>query len=74
VKGDKAKLINVLLNGLEGNIDVNGIGYNGIMPKHAFLTDEEAAGVLTYIRQNFGSMEDEITAQEVDLQRKKNAQ
>jgi len=74
VKGDKAKLINVLLNGLEGNIDVNGIGYNGIMPKHAFLTDEEAAGVLTYIRQNFGSMEDEITAREVDLQRKKNAQ
>jgi glucose/arabinose dehydrogenase len=71
VKGDKAKLINVLLNGLQGNIEVNGVGYNGIMPKHAFLTDEEAASVLTYIRQKFGSMQDEITVEEVGEQRKK---
>jgi glucose/arabinose dehydrogenase/mono/diheme cytochrome c family protein len=70
VKGDKAKLINVLLNGLEGNIEVNGVGYNGVMPKHAFLTDEEVAGVLTYIRQKFGSMKDEITIEEVSEQRK----
>jgi len=71
VKGDKTKLINVLLNGLEGNIEVNGVGYNGIMPKHSFLTDEEAAGVLTYIRQNFGKKEDVITADEVGKLRKK---
>jgi mono/diheme cytochrome c family protein len=61
----------VVLNGLEGNIEVNGVGYNGVMPKHAFLTDEEAAGVLTYIRQKFGSMQDEITVDEVSEQRKK---
>ena len=71
VKGDKTKLINVLLNGLEGNIEVNGVGYNGIMPKHAFLTDEEAAGVLTYIRKNFGKKDDEITAAEVGKLRNK---
>ncbi len=71
VKGDKAKLIGVLLNGLEGNIEVNGVGYNGVMPKHAFLTDEEAASVLTFIRQKFGSMQDEITTKEVGEQRKK---
>jgi mono/diheme cytochrome c family protein len=71
VKGDKTTLINVLLNGLEGNIEVNGVGYNGVMPKHAFLTDEEAAGVLTYIRQKFGNMKDEITVDEVSEQRKK---
>ncbi len=71
VSGDKTKLINVILNGLEGNITVNGVGYNGIMPKHSFLTNEEAAGVLTYIRKNFGNKDDEITAKEVEKQRNK---
>ena len=41
------------------------------MPKHAFLTDEEAAGVLTYIRKNFGKKDDEITAAEVGKLRNK---
>lgn len=71
VKGDKTRLINILLNGLEGNIEVNGVGYNGVMPKHAFLTDEEAAGVLTYVRKNFGNKDEEITAKEVEKQRNK---
>ena len=70
VSGDKTRLINVVLNGLEGNIEVNGVGYNGAMPKHSFLTDDEAAGVLTYIRKNFGKKEDAITAKEVERQRK----
>jgi len=71
VKGDKARLINVILNGLEGNIDVNGVGYNGVMPKHAFLTDEEVASLLTFVRQKFGNTQDEITTNEVSEQRKK---
>jgi len=71
VKGDKAKLINVLLKGLEGNIEVNGVGYNGVMPRHSFLSDEEVAVVLTYIRQKFGNMQDEIKTDEVSVQRKK---
>jgi len=70
VKGDKSKLINVVLNGLEGNIEVNGVGYNGIMPKHAFLTDEEIAAMLTYVRQNFGKQEEEVTEEEVARLRK----
>lgn len=71
VKGDKATLINIILKGLEGNIDVNGVGYNGVMPKHSFLSDEEIAGVLTYVRKNFGQKEDAITAIEVRKLRKK---
>jgi glucose/arabinose dehydrogenase len=74
VTGDKAKLIDVLLNGLKGNIEVNGVGYNGIMPKLDFLTDEEAAAVLTYIRKNFGNKDDEITAEDVEKQRNKPGQ
>jgi mono/diheme cytochrome c family protein len=55
VNGDKNKLIKVLLNGLEGDIEVNGDPYNQVMPKQNYLTDLQIARVLTYIRQNFGN-------------------
>lgn len=53
VKGDKKKLIEIVLNGLTGPITVNGVGYNGTMPANGFLKDEEIALVLTYVRENF---------------------
>jgi mono/diheme cytochrome c family protein len=55
VNGDKTKLINVLLKGLQGEIEVNGDYYNQSMPKHDSLTDVQIAQVLTYIRKNFGN-------------------
>lgn len=72
VKGDKARLIGVILNGLEGDITVNGVGYNGIMPRHDFLSDEEIAELLTFVRHKFGDGADGITATEVRNQRNKN--
>jgi glucose/arabinose dehydrogenase/mono/diheme cytochrome c family protein len=71
VSGDKTRLINIILNGLEGNIEVNGVGYNGVMPKHNFLSDAEIAEVLTYIRQNFGNKASAITEGEVSSLREK---
>ncbi len=65
VTGNKAKLINIILNGLVGNIEVGGTGYNGVMPKHSFLTDSEIAEVLTFIRQNFENKTTAITEEEV---------
>lgn len=65
VTGDKQRLIEVVLNGLEGSIDVNGVTYNNVMPQHSFLSDDDMAEVLTYIRQNFGNTASEITAEEV---------
>ena len=35
------------------------------MPQHSFLTDEQVADVLTYIRSNFGNDARAITAEEV---------
>jgi glucose/arabinose dehydrogenase len=63
--GNKSKLIQVILNGLEGSIEVNGISYNGTMPRHNFLTDAEIAEVLTYVRQNFGNKASPILARDV---------
>jgi mono/diheme cytochrome c family protein len=58
-------LITLVLNGLEGSITVNGETFINAMPQHSFLTDEEAANVLTYIRQNFGNKASEIKPQEI---------
>ena len=65
VTGDKQRLIRVIVNGLEGEITVKGQPYNGIMPAHSFLDDDEVASVLTYIRQNFNNDAREIQAEDV---------
>ena len=65
VTGDKDRLIGIVLNGMEGSIDVKGTIYNNIMPQHSFLSDEEISDVLTYIRSSFGNWASEIKEQEV---------
>jgi glucose/arabinose dehydrogenase/mono/diheme cytochrome c family protein len=65
VTGDKKRLIGIVLNGLEGSIEVNGENFINAMPQHSFLSDEEVANVLTYIRQHFGNSATAITPREV---------
>lgn len=65
VMGDKSKLITVILNGMEGAVEVKGQSYNGVMPQHSFLKNEDVAEVLTYIRQSFGNTAGAITADDV---------
>ncbi len=65
VTGDKKRLINIILNGLEGSIEVNGENYDNLMPQHRFLSDEDIAQVLTYIRQNFGNEATAVSVEEV---------
>ncbi len=65
VLGDSKKLIKVVLNGLEGPIEVKGQPYNNVMPQHSFLRDEDVARVLTYIRQSFGNKASTIQPEEV---------
>ncbi|WP_162341141.1 c-type cytochrome [Cyclobacterium salsum] len=67
---NRKRLISLLLNGLEGQVEVNGVAYNGIMPAHSFLSDAEVAGVLTYIRKSFGNNASSISAAEVAQVRK----
>lgn len=43
--GDKQKLIDVVLNGLNEPITVKEKPYNSIMPQHSFLRDEDIAQV-----------------------------
>jgi len=71
VNGDKMKLINVLLFGLQGDIDVNGESFSQVMPKQDSLTDVQIAKLLTYLRQNFGNKADSIQPAEVKNLREK---
>jgi glucose/arabinose dehydrogenase len=72
VTGEKEKLIDIVLNGLEGPVEVKGKPYNGLMPQHgSFLKDEELAEVLTFIRQNFNNNASAITSAEVNKARTK---
>ncbi len=69
VNGDKKRLINILLNGMREPITVRGQRYSNPMPPHNFLSDDQLALVLTYIRQNFGNKSSEVTAEEVAKER-----
>ena len=71
VTGDKNRLITVLLNGLEGPITVNGKHYDGLMPKHDFLSDAEIAKVASYLRLNFKNNAGAIQEKEVANLREK---
>lgn len=65
VKGDKKKLITVLLKGLDANTEIDGEYYNNVMAPHDFLKDQEIADVLTYVRNSFGNKGSMVTAHEV---------
>jgi glucose/arabinose dehydrogenase/mono/diheme cytochrome c family protein len=71
VNGDKERLIGVLLKGLEGPVKVKGKSFNGVMPKHDFMSDADIARVLTYTRVNFTNSSGIIREAEVTAARKK---
>lgn len=72
VNGDKSELIDIILNGMSGEIEVKGEIYNNVMPAHHHLSDKQIADLLTYIRSNFGNDAEKITPEEVASVRKSN--
>jgi mono/diheme cytochrome c family protein len=48
-------LATVVLNGIEGPIDVNGQPFDNAMPPFDFLSDEEIAAVVNYVGSNWGN-------------------
>ena len=73
VNGDKQRLINLVINGMNGPIEVNGEPFDGLMPQHSFLSDEDIADVLTYIRTNFGNNSSPVSNDEIAKFRKTNS-
>ena len=65
VSGDASKLIDIVLNGMSGEIEVNGETYNGVMASYRNLTDKDIAAVLNYLRSGFKNSGNEITPEQV---------
>lgn len=65
VLGDKKRLINIVLNGLNEEIEIDGEYYSNPMPPLSHLKDQEIADVLTYVRNSFKNKASAVTAAEV---------
>lgn len=65
VTGAKEELIKIVLNGLSGKILVKGETYDQQMPAFDFLSDEELAKILTYVRRDFGNNKSEVNASDI---------
>ncbi len=65
VTGHPQVVSRILINGLNGPIVVKGSNYNGNMPAFGSsglaLSDKDIAGVITYIRQEWGNSASEVT-------------
>jgi mono/diheme cytochrome c family protein len=70
VTGDKKRLISILLKGLNEPIIVNDEEYYNPMASFSFLSDQQIAAVLTFIRTQFDNKSTSVSVQEVSLVRK----
>jgi nitrite reductase (NO-forming) len=66
---DLSKAIGPVVNGMEGPITVNGMAFNGVMPRYR-LSDRQVAAVVTYVANNFDNAGGEVTVKMVKEIRK----
>jgi mono/diheme cytochrome c family protein len=71
VLGDKKTVINIVLKGLDKEIEVNDETYSNTMPSFAMLSDKEIADVLTYVRNSFGNKASQVMEADVKKLRDK---
>ena len=64
-KMSNEEAIRNVIAGRTGEVTVNGKTYSGIMTPLNYLTDEQVANVLTYVRNSFGNQGDAVNQDEV---------
>ena len=52
---DADYVVDVIHNGLSGEIDVNGQIYDGVMPAQSTISDDDVAAVVAYVQSGFAS-------------------
>jgi mono/diheme cytochrome c family protein len=66
------RIIRIVLNGAQGQIDVKGQTFNNAMvPFRELLNNEEVAAVLTFVRQEWGNQAPEVKPDQVKAIREK---
>ncbi|MBO9633631.1 MAG: cytochrome c [Chitinophagaceae bacterium] len=71
VLGDKKRLITIVLNGMTEEVEIDGELYENNMSAHNFLSDQQVADVLTYVRNSFTNKASAVTPAEVKAVRSK---
>jgi mono/diheme cytochrome c family protein len=69
--GPKTVLIEQVLKGSNGKVEIDGETFHNTMPPLATLTDQQIADVLTYVRNNFENKASQVTPAEVKAVRAK---
>ena len=68
VTGPPEWLARIILQGINGPIEVNGEQWNGIMPPHGHLEeldDETLAGLMLFLRRSWGNKADPVSVEQV---------
>ena len=71
--GDKDRAVGVVVRGLEGEVVVNGVKYNSVMPAMTQLSDQEIADALTYAMNSWGNQGGAVSVAQVAAVRAKAA-
>lgn len=59
-------LVCIIKNGMDGAIEVNGKLYSGRMPSNPAIENDEIADVISYIRMEFGNLNQRESIKSVD--------
>ncbi|MBG6075262.1 cytochrome c [Polaromonas sp. CG_9.11] len=70
VIGEARTIVNILLHGVNGEMEVMGATYKGAMPAFKQLSDAELAAVATYVRSGWSNKAGPITPQLFEAERK----
>lgn len=70
VQGDARVLVNILLHGINGEIEVAGTAYKGLMPPFKQLGDAELAAIASTIRSEWSNKAVAITPEQFAAERK----
>lgn len=65
VLGDPKRMINIVLKGINEEIEIDGDVYANPMPALSHLTDQQVADILSYVRNSFGNKASIITPSQV---------
>ena len=74
VQGEPARLVRILLRGIEGPLDVGGHTYNQRMPSWRHLSDEDLAAIASWLRQAWGEPQSVVTPEDVAAERERAAE
>lgn len=65
VLGPAERLAKILLHGLEGKVENDGVTYDGAMAAAPMRSDDELAAVMTYLRRGWGNTAEPVSAKVV---------